>query len=82
HPRGTLRFALGRTRSPVRVGTVSLGRLDAACLIEGPPGTSVEQWGWPIEAVLGITAFQKAGMVVLDVRHARLAVVPSSRWPR
>jgi hypothetical protein len=63
------------------MSAVTLGRLDIACLVDGPPGASVERWASPVDAVLGATAFDRETVLVMDLRHKRITVVRSKRFP-
>jgi len=77
HPAGTLTFVGSRSRLEIRIGGVSLGRLDVVFLDEGPAEAQLEAWPFAVDGVLGPSAFGDGLIVALDLRGPRMALLPS-----
>jgi len=79
HPEGELTFVTGVTRDPVRLGELSLGRLEVVCLTDGPAEAAFDAWPFRVGGVLGARAFGDRTLLVLDPRNGRLWVESAGR---
>ncbi len=77
HPAGALTFVGARFRQEIRVGGVSLGRLDVVFLEEGPAEARLEHWPFAVDGVLGPSAFGDGLIVAMDLRGPRMAILPA-----
>lgn len=76
HPAGTLTFLSATSREEIRIGGVSLGRLEVVFLEDGPPEARLEAWPSAVDAVLGPRAFGDRVIVAMDLRQRRMALLP------
>ena len=75
HPVGTLTFVGARSRQEIRIGGVSLGRLEVVVLDEGPAEARLEAWPFAVDGVLGPSAFGDGLIVAMDLRGPRMALL-------
>lgn len=77
HPAGTLTFVGARSRREIRIGGVSLGRLEMVFLDDGPAEARLEAWPFAVDGVLGPSALGDALIVAMDLRGPRMALLPA-----
>jgi len=77
HPAGTLTFVGARSRQEIRIGGVSLGRLEMVFLEDGPAEAQLEAWPFAVDGVLGPSAFGDEIIVAMDLRGPRMALLPA-----
>lgn len=77
HPAGALTFVGARSRQEIRIGGVSLGRLDVVFLQDGPEEARIETWPFAVDGVLGPSAFGDGLIVAMDLRGPRMALLPA-----
>ncbi len=77
HPAGTLTFVGARSLQEIRIGGVSLGRLEVVFLDHGPAEARLEAWPFAVDGVLGPSAFGDGLIVAMDLREPRMALLPA-----
>lgn len=72
--RNTMVFAAAEAQRDFVAAGRRFARREVVFLESGPPGAALEEWPFPVEAVLGVSFFASAGLLVLDPQNRRFSL--------
>ncbi len=76
---GPMRFVGAALTVPVRLGNRALPVSEAVYLVDGPPGSALENWPDRLDAVIEPAALTASDWIILDIPHRRLGLAKPLR---